>query len=483
MEAHPDINSSTTSAGWQRAVRWWPVGTSSSAASGLSRHSVAPVEHRYQIGASDTEVPADPWDDRFLVGPADDNSVKRAAADGGSTSAAARRGPAFTDRARAAQSLEARDRAASIASAGHPSARNIQVFNRIAYLSAPASAGAAAHSPAAACVLLFLMLGVALQARAAGEVIREAVFSDYTELSSNPELVRRSLSPLAAARLERELAQTGKKMATQPVDLAQERFLVYVPSQPPAHGYGLMVFIPPWQDARLPRGWEAVLDEFGVIFVTAARSGNDENVPGRREPLALLAAHNLIKRYSVDSAHVYVAGFSGGSRVALRLALAYPDLFRGALLNAGSDPVGGPELPLPRADLLLKLQSSTQLVYVTGELDAARAIDDLQSVHSMRRWCVFNVDHFLEPRVPHQVATAAALKRALGELIRGAEPNAVKLATCRSALEAELAAKLRSVESLIEEGKIPKARKRLQDVDEQFGGLAAPRSLELASKL
>src|SRR5208282_4778992 len=61
---------------------------------------------------------------------------------------------------------------------------------------------------------------------------------------------------------------------------------------------------------------------------------------------ALLAAQNIMHRYTVNPDRVYVAGFSGGSRVAMRLALGYPDLFRGALLNAGSDPIGDALAPI-----------------------------------------------------------------------------------------------------------------------------------------
>ena len=57
-------------------------------------------------------------------------------------------------------------------------------------------------------------------------------------------------------------------------------------------------------------------------------------------PLALLAYENIRRSHTLDANRVYVGGMSGGSRVALRVALAYPDVFRGALLNAGSDPIG-----------------------------------------------------------------------------------------------------------------------------------------------
>src|ERR1700730_19188178 len=117
----------------------------------------------------------------------------------------------------------------------------------------------------------------------------DVVFSDYSPLSSSAELMHRFLSPLNAARAGRRLAQSAAALRDQPIDLAQQRFTVFVPSHSPAEGYGLMVFVPPWENAMLPRGWAAILDRHGVIFVSAANSGNEANILDRREPLALLA--------------------------------------------------------------------------------------------------------------------------------------------------------------------------------------------------
>src|SRR5882724_633679 len=306
-------------------------------------------------------------------------------------------------------------------------------------------------------------------AAAEGQRLPEVVLTDYGAPSSNPELVRRLVSPLAAVQLEQELRRSGKRLAEQPVDLSAEKFLLQVPSQHSAAGYGLLVFVPPWQDARIPEGWAKVLNDLGVIYVTAARSGNEENLLGRREPLALLAAYNIMRRYPVDPERVYVAGFSGGSRVALRLALGYRDLFRGAILNAGSDPNGTAEVPLPPRELLLEFQSAVQLVYVTGERDEPHVSDDLLSVRSMRRWCMFNVTSFLQPRTDHEVAAPAALSRALGSLASNAPPEANKLAACRSALDAELETELHKVESLIANGQQTRAQQRLKGVDARFG--------------
>ena len=75
------------------------------------------------------------------------------------------------------------------------------------------------------------------------------VFSDYSALSTNVELARRSLSPLTAAQLPRRLTQSGTRLSEQPIDLSQETFVLYVPSPAPPQGYTLLVFVPPWQDA------------------------------------------------------------------------------------------------------------------------------------------------------------------------------------------------------------------------------------------
>lgn len=247
------------------------------------------------------------------------------------------------------------------------------------------------------------------------------------------------------------------------------------------------MFVPPWRDARLPDGWASVLDRYHVIFVSAARSGNEATVLGRREPLALLAEHNVVTRYPVDPERVYLAGFSGGSRVAMRLALAYPDVFRGAILNAGSDPIGA-DIPLPPRELFLQFQSSSRLVYVTGEADLTHLEMAAVSMRSMQKWCMFDTHAQVTSRVGrsvagHEVADSAALSRALDAMLKPVRPDPDRLASCRSGLEGELLAKLQQVESLIATGKRDAAQESLKEIDKRFGGLPALRSVELAKKI
>ncbi len=141
--------------------------------------------------------------------------------------------------------------------------------------------------------LAMLMLPLGASAQESPEIAtglqRNVIFSEYSPLSRSTEIARRALSPLANV----EIARFSAQLRPQAVDLAQEKFSVYVPAQHPSRGYALLVFIPPWEDARLPPGWAPALDENGVIFVSAAKSGNEENVIDRRIPLALLGAFNI----------------------------------------------------------------------------------------------------------------------------------------------------------------------------------------------
>ena len=312
----------------------------------------------------------------------------------------------------------------------------------------------------------------------------EVVFTEYSPLSSTAELVRRLLSPLTALRVNQEARLAGKTLHGQPIDLARERFSINIPASPhsPSGTYSLLVFVPPWPRAEVPRQWLSVLDRYHTILVTAANSGNDAPTIDRREPLALLAAYNIMKQYPVDPEQVYIGGLSGGARVALRLALGYPDVFHGALLNAGSDPVGTVEVPLPPADLFRRFQESTRLVYVTGERDDVNLLGDMQSRRSLEKWCVFDLVTETEPHKEHEVADASAFSRSLDALLSPRQTHPGKLAECRARVDQELSTQLEQVESAFARGESSTAKKLLLRIDGRYGGLAAPRSVDLASR-
>jgi pimeloyl-ACP methyl ester carboxylesterase len=331
--------------------------------------------------------------------------------------------------------------------------------------------------------MIFLSPAIADNETAVAGLQSDVVFSDYTPLSSSAELLRRLLSPLNALQVGKKLAHTAVALRDQPIDLARERFTVYVPPQPAARGFGVLVFVPPWESAMLPRGWAAILDRHGIIFVSAANSGNEANVLDRREPLALLGVHNIMQRFRVDSERVYIGGYSGGSRVAMRLALAYPDVFRGAFLNAGSDPIGDAQTPLPPPEIFSVFQETTRMVYISGQNDAANVDRDAASTQSMLEWCVFDWYAERSPWTGHEVAGPAVFSRALDMLNKHAQPKSARLNSCRLRINQELGRQVDQANDLLAAGKVDGARRLLDKIDAHYGGLAAPRSVDLAIRL
>lgn len=120
-----------------------------------------------------------------------------------------------------------------------------------------------------------------------------------------------------------------------PYDVAKEKFRLVVPkSYAAAAKWGLLVFINADDSAALPAGYEAALEKRRLLAVSAYRSGNGRPIFDRFR-LAIDAAYHLQSRYKLDPARIYVSGFSGGGRTASMLAVAYADLFAGAIPLCG----------------------------------------------------------------------------------------------------------------------------------------------------
>jgi hypothetical protein len=313
---------------------------------------------------------------------------------------------------------------------------------------------------------------------------RDVVFTGYSPLSREAEIGRRTLTPITYALGKIALASSGKELREQQIDVAAERFALYVPAgAPPKKGYGLLVFVSPLREPIRPVLWRSELDRHQMIFVSPADAGNDRPVLDRRVPLALLAYENVKAQYPLDSERVYVGGFSGGSRVAEIAALGYPDVFRGALLEAGSDPIDGESgIYKPAADLF-RLFQRTRLVYVTGERDEINLIDDQASRTSMKANCVFDIDVIVAHRLGHELLDLPNFSRALDALDQRSPPDPGELERCNERLRRELDARFAEVDAAIARGDRDGARGLLKAIDARYAGLAAPRSLEYEARL
>lgn len=330
--------------------------------------------------------------------------------------------------------------------------------------------------------MLFL-IALSAQATSSTGRLNAQAFDRYSALASSREIASRSLSPTTYDRFERYLQAAQRGVAMQAINLGEEKFDMYVPAQAIGpSGYGLMVWVAPQEDYPAPAAWLSDLDRRGIIYVAARRSGNTHRVLDRRIPLALHATENVMHRYPVDPARVYVGGFSGGSRTALKLAVGYPDLFRGVLLNAGSDVFGGKELVLPSAALTELLQERSRLVYVTGVLDMPNKRMDEASRASAEARCIRHLPTLWMPGVEHAPPDRRTFSKAMALLDADPAPDA-ELSNCRERIMDDIRAEMDKVEKLYGEGKTVEAGELLGKLDAEWGGLAAPRSVMLARRI
>jgi predicted esterase len=199
--------------------------------------------------------------------------------------------------------------------------------------------------------------------------------------------------------------------------------------------YGLLIWISPDPDGRIPKSWRGELRRKRLILVGPDAAGNDQPLP-RRIALALDALAGAKDRYRVDPARIYAIGFSGGANVATWLSLHYSDLFKGVALMSGCDtyrpvPVPGRKgsfwrgsIPEPKAELL-KLAKKGVQVFFSGDSDPA-ARRQAEAVAALHRKLGFRrVSLRIAPELGHEPPPPVELRRILA-LLDAAETPASK---------------------------------------------------------
>ena len=156
----------------------------------------------------------------------------------------------------------------------------------------------------------------------------------------------------------------------------------------------------------------------------------------------------MTHRFAIDPQRTWVGGFSGGARAALAAALAFPEVFAGALLDAGSDPIGQSPNALPAAALLTRFQAS-RIVYLSGSEDTVNIEMDAASLRSLRRHCAFRVRERILPWAGHAIADGRGLSEGLAALSTPPAVDPLALARCRADLQHSLDAALDRAEAML----------------------------------
>jgi hypothetical protein len=140
---------------------------------------------------------------------------------------------------------------------------------------------------------------------------------------------------------------------------------VYVPKTYSADSpAGVVVYVSPDRSGAPPQGWASAMDDHNLIWISANQSGNRVILP-RRVLKATLALEAIRQLYAIDDTRIYIAGFSGGGKVASMMATDFATTFVGGIFICGVEFWDGDE---PQ---YIEAIRSNRYVFLTGERDQA----------------------------------------------------------------------------------------------------------------
>lgn len=288
---------------------------------------------------------------------------------------------------------------------------------------------------AEALLLLSAFVGFARAAQAITPRVGlyETHFASATPLADIGEILKRCLSKAGYTNQAAHGFLSG-----QVIGPVNETWQVYVPeSYDGSQAFGVLVWVEPMDELRFPQGWQGILQQRHVIYVSAAKSGNDQDVYSRRIPLALTGLANIEALYKIDPARIYIGGFSGGGATASLIAAAYADVFTGGIFVATSYGIGSQWVPVPPPDRLKLMQSRGRYVFLVGSEDPVNESITDRAESAYKQFCVLRIKNVLMWNKGHTNLNPGYLNYALNFLDSPNSISAEQQATCDRSLGAE----------------------------------------------
>lgn len=220
-------------------------------------------------------------------------------------------------------------------------------------------------------------------------------------------------------------------------DPRAEQFEIYVPkSAGSGRPSGVFAWVNPFANLHGIRRFEPLYDQFNLIALTAANSGNDQPTD-RRLGLMVSAVLALAKTQPIDRRRCVISGFSGGGRVAAIGGFLHPEIWAGAIswcggrfyrdfpVSAGSRHPGrglntpaNPNLVTP--ELIRDARARVKFVLLTGPKDFNQ--DESADIYLALTKENFQTKIIQEPGLGHEVGSAETMRRAL-EFALGPAPG------------------------------------------------------------
>ncbi len=204
----------------------------------------------------------------------------------------------------------------------------------------------------------------------------------------------------------------------------QQGALVYVPaSYDGSKPFGLYLHYSPGARGIAPsREWQALLDKFELIYVSAHQTAN--STPDlHRIGLGVDSVASVKQHYKIADERVFVGGLSGGGHMGMFTQMMFPEVFHGAVSHAAQSylptaTTGGHFPGLQLGDIKSPPRNLRKWVVISGDKDKnyeeiKKTSKDWQHAHLLYK--------FIDvPGMAHANASAAALEEALTWI--GAQP-------------------------------------------------------------
>jgi hypothetical protein len=188
-----------------------------------------------------------------------------------------------------------------------------------------------------------------------------------------PRGYQRQTAVAAPTRLDWVFALANQSPATPPAewlkdyDSDRQQYELFLPEKlNPQKPAPLVLFISPGDEPAGWAQWEQVCKQSGAVFASPFGAGNACPTP-RRVRIVLDVLDDVRKRQAIDADRTYLAGFSGGARIACAVAFALPEYFGGVAACCGSENLRG------ESWLRERVADRLSVALITGEQDFNRA--------------------------------------------------------------------------------------------------------------
>jgi predicted esterase len=166
-----------------------------------------------------------------------------------------------------------------------------------------------------------------------GKRIRVEIFTVYALIFSAPAFGGGLYTETGTLASIFPAEQTKALASTLAIDY-RVTWKVYVPEN--HENSGVLVYVSPTSSSAPSPDWLQVFEDKNLIWVAAEDFGNTKP-SAERILTALMGLAKVQQVFRTDSSRIYIAGMSGGGRIASKAATQFPQMFTGAIYIVGVD--------------------------------------------------------------------------------------------------------------------------------------------------